>query len=215
MPLIYAMVKQEGADAVLVDYTAYSGNFIQIALKCSAQLPKVERHTFTVDRHCFNYERGGPYIFCVVADQDYGRSVPFACLQRVKEDFIGRYGTSGTNLDRVQEFQGRLREHMNWCMMNPGQFDKVAEVQRKVDDVKNVMVQNIEQVLARGERIEDLVDKTDQLRFQAETFQKQSRTVRRNLAWQNLKMKLIVVSLVLVVLLVIILIACGTLGCFR
>lgn len=57
---------------------------------------------------------------------------------------------------------------MNWCMMNPGQFDKVAEVQRKVDDVKNVMVQNIEQVLARGERIEDLVDKTDQLRFQAE-----------------------------------------------
>lgn len=166
MPLIYAMVKQEGADAVLgelpapgsggrppptgrfgrvagpaparpcaasfpprrsaasarcrswrnapslalaVDYTAYSGNFIQIALKCSAQLPKVERHTFTVDRHCFNYERGGPYIFCVVADQDYGRSVPFACLQRVKEDFIGRYGTSGTNLDRVQEFQGRLR----------------------------------------------------------------------------------------------------------
>jgi len=148
---------------------------------------------------------------------------------------------------------------MNWCMMNPGQVDKVVEVQRRVDDVKNVMVQNIEQVLARGEKIEDLVDKTDQLRFQAEvrtgpacsllrwvtgrslqglgspwvlshtlcrvrdphrmcfppqSFQKQSQSVRRSLAWQNMKMKLIVISLILVVLLIIILVACNSLGCW-
>lgn len=35
-----------------------------------------------------------------------------------------------------------------------------------MDEVKSVMVQNIEKVLERGERIELLVDKTDSLKFQ-------------------------------------------------
>ena len=43
-------------------------------------------------------------------------------------------------------------------------LDAVAGVQ--VDEVKNIMVDNIEKVLERGERIELLVDKTDNLRFQ-------------------------------------------------
>jgi Synaptobrevin len=38
-----------------------------------------------------------------------------------------------------------------------------------VDEVKNIMVENIERVLERGEKIELLVDKTDNLRFQAST----------------------------------------------
>lgn len=151
-----------------VEYTAYRGNFPQIALKCSHQLPQAARHTFTVDRHTFNYERAGRFIFCVVADEDYGRTIPFSCIERIKDDFMNRYGSAAGIERGVTEFEGRLREHMNWCMMNPNQMDKVAEVQRRVDDVKNVMVQNIEQVLARGEKIEDLVDKTDNLRFQAE-----------------------------------------------
>jgi len=37
---------------------------------------------------------------------------------------------------------------------------------RQVDEVKNIMVDNIEKVLERGEKIELLVDKTDNLRFQ-------------------------------------------------
>lgn len=37
---------------------------------------------------------------------------------------------------------------------------------RQVDEVKNIMVENIEKVLERGEKIELLVDKTDDLRYQ-------------------------------------------------
>ena len=35
-----------------------------------------------------------------------------------------------------------------------------------MSEVKNIMVDNIEKVLERGEKIELLVDKTDNLRFQ-------------------------------------------------
>lgn len=34
----------------------------------------------------------------------------------------------------------------------------------QVDEVKNIMVENIEEVLKRGEKIEVLVDRTDDLR---------------------------------------------------
>lgn len=37
----------------------------------------------------------------------------------------------------------------------------------QVDEVKTIMVDNIEKVLERGERLELLVDKTDNLRTQA------------------------------------------------
>lgn len=42
--------------------------------------------------------------------------------------------------------------------------------QTQVNEVKDVMVENIEKVLERGERIELLVDKTDDLRSQVRSL---------------------------------------------
>ena len=50
----------------------------------------------------------------------------------------------------------------------------------QVDEVKNIMVDNIEKVLERGEKIELLVDKTDNLRFQVQSVSVMSS------AWQTL-----------------------------
>ena len=52
----------------------------------------------------------------------------------------------------------------------------------QVDEVKNIMVDNIEKVLERGEKIELLVDKTDNLRFQVQSVSVMSS------AWQTLIM---------------------------
>lgn len=47
------------------------------------------------------------------------------------------------------------------------------------------MVQNVEQILSRGERIELLVDKTDTMASQATAFRRGARTVRRQMWWKN------------------------------
>lgn len=41
--------------------------------------------------------------------------------------------------------------------------DNVAKLRSQVDEVKDVMTQNIERVLDRGEKLDDLVDKTEDL----------------------------------------------------
>nr|GEY91704.1 vesicle-associated membrane protein 727 [Tanacetum cinerariifolium] len=49
-------------------------------------------------------------------------------------------------------------------------------------------------VLDRGEKIELLVDKTENLQFQADSFQRQGRSLRRKMWLQNLQMKLMQLS---------------------
>lgn len=45
-------------------------------------------------------------------------------------------------------------------------------MQAQIDEVKDVMIENIDRVLERGERIELLVDKTDKLSQNAKKFEK-------------------------------------------
>ena len=41
--------------------------------------------------------------------------------------------------------------------------DTVTRLQSQVDEVKGVMTQNIEKVMERGDRLDDLMDKTEEL----------------------------------------------------
>ena len=63
-------------------------------------------------------------------------------------------------------------------------------------------------MLQRGEKLDILVDKTDNLMAEADRFQKTGRALRNKMWWQSMRMKLLV-GLGLVLLIVIIfLIAC-------
>ncbi len=65
------------------------------------------------------------------------------------------------------------------------------------------MMQNIEKVLDRGEKLELLVDKTENLRYQADQFQKGGKALRNKMWWQNVKMKLMVFLIVAIVVVII------------
>ena len=67
--------------------------------------------------------------------------------------------------------------------------DKAREEELQIAETKMVMSDNIEKVLDRGEKIELLVDKTEQLRFTADNFSKSGKKLRRHMWCQNLKMK--------------------------
>mmetsp|Transcript_8136 Transcript_8136/g.50369 ORF Transcript_8136/g.50369 Transcript_8136/m.50369 type:complete len:140 (-) Transcript_8136:3651-4070(-) len=97
---------------------------------------------------------------------------------------------------------------MNEAMSASADPDKMRSVQNQVSAVKSVMIENIERVLDRGEKIELLVDKTENLRFQADTFQKSGRQLRRAMCRQNLKMKLVILGILLMIGLVLFFVIC-------
>lgn len=45
----------------------------------------------------------------------------------------------------------------------PEPKDKVQSLKDQVDGVKNIMTQNVDRILARGERLDDLMDKSEDL----------------------------------------------------
>ncbi|TXG49306.1 hypothetical protein EZV62_025181 [Acer yangbiense] len=232
--LIYSFVAK--GTVVLAEHTSYSGNFSTIAVQCLQRLPSnSSKYTYSCDGHTFNFLLDSGFVFLVVADESTGRSVPFVFLERVKDDFKQRYGASikdegahpladdddddlfddrfgiAYNLDR--EFGPRLKEHMQYCMNHPEEISKLAKLKAQITEVKGVMMDNIEKVLDRGERIELLVDKTENLQFQADSFQRQGRQLRRKMWLQSFQVKVIVGGVILALFIIAWLTVCGGFKC--
>lgn len=76
-------------------------------------------------------------------------------------------------------------------------MDKLQRVQDDISEATDVMRQNIEQVVGRGEHLELLVEKSDDFSSNARAFQKGSVGLRRALWWKNAKMVAMLACLLL------------------
>ncbi|RDX87802.1 putative vesicle-associated membrane protein 726, partial [Mucuna pruriens] len=226
--LIYSFVAR--GTVVLAEYTEFSGNFTTIASQCLQKLPSSNnRFTYNCDGHTFNYlvENGfskscpfgiftilGDYMldnhnmnyflaYCVVAIESAGRQIPIAFLERVKDEFSKKYAggkaatASAKGLNK--EFGPKLKQQMQYCVDHPEEINKLAKVKA--------------QVLDRGEKIEMLVDKTDNLRSQAQDFRTQGTKVKRKMWVQNMKMKLIVFGIAIALVLIMFMSICRGFSC--
>jgi vesicle-associated membrane protein 72 len=214
--LIYSFVAR--GTVVLAEYTAFSGNFSTIAVQCLQKLPATNnKFTYTCDRHTFNYLVDEGFTYLVVADEEFGREIIFAFLERVKEDFKRRYAGGKADLATAhsldKDYGPKLRDHMQFCVDHPEEMNKISKIKSQVAEVKGIMMDNIEKVLDRGTQIELLVDRTDQLRDQADTFQRTGRKLRRKMWFQNMKVKLIVLAIIIVIAIIIWLSICKGFVC--
>uniref|UniRef100_A0A8C7GBY0 Vesicle associated membrane protein 4 n=1 Tax=Oncorhynchus kisutch TaxID=8019 RepID=A0A8C7GBY0_ONCKI len=82
--------------------------------------------------------------------------------------------------------------------------DKIRQVQSQVDEVIDVMQENISKVIDRGERLEDLQDKSESLSDNASAFSSRAKQLHRRMWWRDMKMKAIIALVVVVLLLIII-----------
>ncbi|KAH8556901.1 hypothetical protein BGW37DRAFT_474707 [Umbelopsis sp. PMI_123] len=81
---------------------------------------------------------------------------------------------------------------------------KTARVQQQVDEVVNIMQDNIDKVMQRGERLDDLRGKTEDLQATAGHFRRGANQVRKRMWWKDLKWKIIIGVTILVILGIII-----------
>lgn len=86
-----------------------------------------------------------------MADDQFGRRIPFACLEDVKSKFENAYDEARVETAvgyGLQEFGVVLKDRVEWFNENP-QADRVRQVRDEIDQVKDVMVQNIVGILVR------------------------------------------------------------------
>jgi hypothetical protein len=62
---------------------------------------------------------------------------------------------------------------------NPGATDKLALVQKELDDIKDIMRRNMSEIVARGQNLDDLRDKTDELTKDVIKFEREARGLNK------------------------------------
>ncbi|KAK6161802.1 hypothetical protein DH2020_005183 [Rehmannia glutinosa] len=173
---------------ILAEYTEFTGNFNSIASQCLQKLPASSNRLCVLINLC--------------SVDSAGRQIPIAFLERIK-----------ASLTRNME-EAKLQLQSK-CTIVPiiEEISKLAKVKAQVSEVKGVMMENIEKVLDRGEKIELLVDKTENLDrvslkfldafINAQDFRTQGTKMKRKMWVQNMKIKLIVLGIIIALALMI------------
>ena len=137
----------------------------------------------------FHYVVEGGICFLCMSDEHNKHRIPFAFLQEVKDLFNSKYGMEvpqrAIAFSLNEEFSKVIQDRMDYYNNAGNNVDGLSAVKNQIEDVKNVMVENIEKVLERGEKIELLVDKTDRLNQQAFQFVSNSKKLRTAMWWKN------------------------------
>ena len=76
---------------------------------------------------------------------------------------------------------------------------------QQIDDTVGVMRENINKVSQRGERLDSLQDKTDNLAVSAQGFRRGANRVRKQMWWKDMKMRMcIIVGLIILIVIIVV-----------
>ena len=84
-------------------------------------------------------------------------------------------------------------------------------VSQQIDDTVGVMRENINKVSQRGERLDSLQDKTDNLAVSAQGFRRGANRVRKQMWWKDMKMRMCLI-VGIIILLIVIIVPAGAFG---
>ncbi|KAG8900562.1 hypothetical protein FRB99_005974 [Tulasnella sp. 403] len=210
MSLIHALVAR--GPTILAEHSAGKRDFSQATQTILNKIPpNNSKLTYVWEQYLFHYVSEGGLTFLVMADDSVGRRMPFAFLGELQRRFTDQH-SSDVIFDApaygLNEFSAEIGKLMHQYTTSPP-ADALSQARQDLAQVKDIMVQNVEQILSRGERIELLVDKTDNMAGQAWAFRRGARSVRRQQFWRNQRIVLLSVAVGFLLLYIFIAQFCG------
>ncbi|KAL8496338.1 hypothetical protein ACS0TY_020154 [Phlomoides rotata] len=192
MAILYGVVAR--GTTVLAEFSAVTGNTGAVVRRILEKLtdtdPAESRLCFSQDRYIFHILRSDGLTFLCMANDAFGRRIPFSYLEDIQMRFMKNYGRVAPYAPAYSmndEFSRVLHQQMEFFSSNPN-ADTLNRVRGEVSEVRTIMVDNIDKILERGDKIELLVDKTATMQDGAFHFRKQSKRLRRALWMKNAKL---------------------------
>lgn len=107
----------------------------------------------------------------LVTDNLYPSRVAFSLLNRISDEFLAKFPQNSwsklNNSNQWTELKDLLRK-----AQNPESNDPFMKVQRELDETKVILHKTMASLLERGEKLDDLVAKSDELSAQSKMFYK-------------------------------------------
>ena len=125
------------------------------------------------------YMRSDGLCGCVTCDAEYPARVAFSLLSKVLEDFDTVFASGKPNCWRIVKADDALvwpqLDDIITKYQNPAEADQITKIQKNLDDTREVLHNTIDSVLQRGEKLEDLVERSGELSTQSKLFYKQAK----------------------------------------
>ncbi|XP_048758004.1 vesicle-associated membrane protein 7-like [Ostrea edulis] len=218
MAITYSCISR--GTTILCSHQTGAGSFEKLVQSVLSNIPTRNdgKTTYQSESYSFHCVIENGMIYLCAANVDFGKKQPYAFLAEIKRKFqsgtLAMKAVSAGSHELDSEFGFVMAQDME-KFSKPGAGDHVTALRSQVDDVKNVMTQNIERVLDRGERLENLIDKTEELEASSSQFQKTAKKIRKKYWWKNTKMMIIVGIVVTVVLIVVVMLILYGSGVFK
>ncbi|KAK7477195.1 hypothetical protein BaRGS_00031580 [Batillaria attramentaria] len=82
--------------------------------------------------------------------------------------------------------------------------DNLDRLESDVSEVTHLLKENVEKVVQRGEKIDDLQTRSEELQAGASHFNRRAGQVRRRMCWQNCRMTCIIALVIFIIIAVIV-----------
>jgi len=172
-------------------------------------------------RYVFHYMVKDGVTFLCFATKEHKTAVCFSFLDEISKRFKATYEPKQIEnamaySPQFEEFARVVEQEMNRFGHMKFADAKMAEVNEKVEATKQVMKDNVNKVIERGDQIEDLIEKTDILVQTSDSFRVNTKTLERKIWWKNVKVWIILILVCLVLAWLILSLVCGfDMACFR
>jgi synaptobrevin family protein YKT6 len=135
------------------------------------------------DYMCHVYVNDNGVSGVAVCDSAYPQRVAFNMLNKLIEEFekqVGKntYTAADPSTYTFDTCQTYLEKYQN-----PSEADPMMKVQTELDETKVIVYNTIEQVLQRGEKLDDLVAKSEGLSTSSRTFYKTAKKTNACCSW--------------------------------
>ena len=188
--------------------------------KCAALNDKaIDRVAYSVRAHSVTVyavakKADGVGAIAIMSDA-VGQRIGYLCCEKSLETFVKMFVERPSTLTAAacKPFDAPLKDLLAQFGDSSAVDERVAKVKRAVEDVREIAIENVERAIDRGERIESMVEQTEQLQDHARGFHAQSVALRRQMWWNRTRAQIAAGAVVVAFVFVVYVTFCGGLSC--
>ena len=190
MSIIYGIIAKDSKP--LCEYSEYIGSISSVCIKAIAMC-KEQQGVLTYEGYNMYYENHFNLIFLLMCEKGYPEETAFTCIKNIVNEFQQTFPSSSSYDNTPQyslnkQFQQKLRMYMEKYNDPKNQKTNVDILTDKLLSMHRQVLDTADIVNERGEQINLIVSKSEQLSRDSYTFKKTAEKVKNIERWRKIKL---------------------------
>jgi len=176
LPLAASMPSDEQTSREIQEYQSQAKMLFRKLTNLSPLKCTIESGAYV-----FHYSINEGVCYLVLVERSFPKRHAFAYLEDITNEFVKEYGMQVAGAVRpycfieFDNYMQKAKKNYTEGRGGGGRNRNLTRLNDELQGVQRIMMQNIDDVLQRGENLQVLDDKAGQLRFQSEKYKKDAK----------------------------------------